>query len=181
MSKIILENQNDLLLKKLLIFYKEDNLKRMLSIINGETNISLRIIDWFTTNYAKKKNTRYETKTNKRFFVYEDYKLKLKAFKKQRFDPFCRWSRIRIPYGTNCSIETTIGQLNFFKWALENDLLKYIKENYSLIENDMNTNNSFSRSKKQYLKNTRKKREELSESGNKCINREEIMVSIKFK
>ena len=56
-----------------------------------------------------------------------DYKLKLKAYSKRRFDPFCRWDRITIPYKGDNSIQTTIGQLNFFKWALENDVIKYIE------------------------------------------------------
>jgi len=35
-------------------------------------------------------------------------------------------------------IQTTIGQLNFFKWALEMDVIHYIEENYKDIETDMN-------------------------------------------
>ena len=47
--------QNEILLNKLMIYYNENkNLNRMLNIINGESKISLRIIDWFATNYAKK-------------------------------------------------------------------------------------------------------------------------------
>ena len=47
--------QNSLLLDKLLKFYDQDNnLDNMLKIINGESSISLRIVDWFATNYAKK-------------------------------------------------------------------------------------------------------------------------------
>ena len=49
--------QNDLLLKNLLVFYNtddNDNLDNMLRIITGESKISLRIVDWFATNYAKK-------------------------------------------------------------------------------------------------------------------------------
>ena len=48
------ESQNDLLLNKLMLFYNaDDNLNKMLCIINGESKISLRIVDWFSTNYAK--------------------------------------------------------------------------------------------------------------------------------
>jgi len=61
---------------------------------------------------------------------------------------FCRWERIQIPYGKDSSIETTIGQLNFFKWALENNIIDYIENHYQEIEEDMNNNNSLSRSKK---------------------------------
>ena len=57
--------QNDLLLENLKEFYKEkDNLTRMISVINGESKISLRIVDWFVTNYAKKYFTVYDTSIN---------------------------------------------------------------------------------------------------------------------
>ena len=67
---------------------------------------------------------------NNRFKVYNDYKLKLKAYSKKRFDPFCRWDRITIPYKQDSHIQTTIGQLNFFKWAIENNVIHYIEQNY---------------------------------------------------
>jgi hypothetical protein len=136
--------QNNLLLNNLLKFYaQDDNMDYMLRIINGESKISLRIIDWFATNYAKKYYTLYSIhNTGRRFKVYVDYKLKLKAYSKKRFDPFCRWDRINVPYKDDKYIQTTIGQLNFFKWALENDVIRYIEENYANIEKDMNNRNS---------------------------------------
>lgn len=177
--------QNNLLLNSLLQFYNngENNLNTMIKIINGESNISLRIIDWFVTNYAKKYYTIYEIDDNKRFKVYNDYKLKLKAYSKKRFDPFCRWERIIIPYDKDKNMETTIGQLNFFRWAIENKILNYILENYSKIEADMNNNNSTSRKKKEtldYNTKTRKKREELSVSACKCIKKETVKIIVKF-
>ena len=80
--------QNDVLLNKLLEYYKlnDKNMDKMLSIINGESRISLRIVDWFVTNYAKKHYTVIEVKENQRFKVYVDYKLNLKAYSKMRFD-----------------------------------------------------------------------------------------------
>jgi hypothetical protein len=120
----------------------------MLRIINGESRISLRIIDWFATNYAKKYYTVYTIPdSDRRFKVYVDYKLKLKAYSKKRFDPFCRWERITVPYKDGKYIQTTIGQLNFFKWALENNVIRYIEENYANIEKDMNNRNSTSKKK----------------------------------
>ena len=60
-----LHTQNDLLMKNLMDFYKEkDNLKKMMHIINGESKISLRIVDWFVTNFAKKYYTVYELDTS---------------------------------------------------------------------------------------------------------------------
>jgi len=177
------KTQNELLLNKLLSYYKDsNNLDTMLSIINGDSKISLRIVDWFATNYAKKNYTVYNNLQNNRFKVYNDYKLKLKAYSKRRFDPFCRWDRITIPYKENTLIQTTIGQLNFFKWALENNVIKFIEENYSAIEQDMNLRNSTSKRKE--LTNpqtkTRKKREELSISATKSIKKEDVEIIVEF-
>ena len=189
--------QNDLLLKNLIIFYKtydldgiynpNNNLDKILKIITGETKISLRIVDWFATNYAKKYYTLYviegaNDNVTRRFKVYDDYKLKLKAYSKKRFDPFCRWERISIPYKNGTYIETTIGQLNFFKWTLENKVIDYIEQNYSDIETDMNNRNSTSKRKEIITDNskTRKKREELSISATKSIKKEKVEIIVQF-
>ena len=194
-----LHTQNDLLMTNLMEFYKEtSHLQKIISIINGESKTSLRIVDWFVTNYAKKFYTVYEIplirngKTmSSRFKVYNDYKLKLKAYSKKRFDPFCRWERISIPYNENNYMETTIGQLNFFKWAIENKIIEYIHDHYKEIEEDMNNRNSISKRNKSEkdeitLSNngdaskTRKKREELSVSACKCIKKENIKIVVSF-
>ena len=179
--------QNDLLLNNLMDFYKKENyLDKMLKIITGESKISLRIVDWFATNYAKKYYTLYTIEDDfgnlKRFKVYFDYKLKLKAYSKRRFDPFCRWERINIPYKGEKFIETTIGQLNFFKWAIENKVIEFIEENYETIEKDMNTRNSTSKRKELKIDNTktRKKREELSISATKSIKKEDVEIVVQF-
>jgi hypothetical protein len=84
-------------------------------------------------------------------------------------------------------METTIGQLNFFKWAIENKIIDYIQDNYSQIELDMNARNSTSK-KNQSIDSivestdgkTRKKREELSVSACKCIKKENVKIIVKF-
>lgn len=176
--------QNDILLNKLLEYYKKDknvNMDKMLNIINGESHISLRIVDWFATNYAKKHYTVYGVnENNPRFKVYIDYKLNLKAYSKRRFDPFCRWQRITVPYNEEKYIQTTIGQLNFFKWALENKVVDYIEKNYSEIETDMNSRNSTSKRKTGNPQKTRKKREELSASASRSIKREDVEIVVGF-
>jgi hypothetical protein len=155
----------------------------MLKIINGDVNISLRIVDWFTTNYAKKYYTVYDLQNGKRFKAYLDYKLKLRSYSKKRFDPFCRWDRISIPYKNDTHLQTTIGQLNFFKWAFENDVIKYIETNYDAIEKDMNSRNSTSKRKQVAASGTqkiRKQREELSISAAKSIKKEDVQIVIQF-
>lgn len=174
--------QNNLLLNTLNEFYQKDNnIDKMLSIINGQSKISLRLVDWFVTNYSKKHFVIYNL-NNSRFKVYDDYKLKLRAYSKKRFDPFCRWDRISIPYKENARIQTTIGQLNFFKWALENNIVDYIEHHYEDIEKDMNARNSSSKKNKKELvdSKTRKKREELSISATKSIKKETVEIVVKF-
>jgi hypothetical protein len=183
MTTVNYTTQNELLLNNLMDFYKDEtNLTRMLKIITGDSKISLRIVDWFATNYAKKYYTLFTIDGIRRFKVYYDYKLKLKAYSKKRFDPFCRWDRISIPYKNDTCIETTIGQLNFFKWAIENQVINYIEENYDTIEKDMNNRNSTSKRKETITDNskTRKKREELSVSATKSIKKEEVEIVVKF-
>ena len=183
MTTVNYTTQNELLLNNLMDFYKDEtNLTRMLKIITGDSKISLRIVDWFATNYAKKYYTLFTIDGDRRFKVYYDYKLKLKAYSKKRFDPFCRWDRISIPYKNDTCIETTIGQLNFFKWAIENKVINYIEENYDTIEKDMNNINSTSKRKETVIDNskTRKKREELSVSATKSIKKEEVEIVVKF-
>tara|TARA_B100000575_G_C22687425_1_gene417255 strand:- start:26 stop:592 length:567 start_codon:yes stop_codon:yes gene_type:complete len=182
-----LTTQNSLLLNNLMKFYNtNNNLDKILSIINGESHISLRLIDWFATNYSKKNFTVYQLKKDNnqtvRFKVYIDYKLKLKAYSKKRFDPFCRWERIQIPYKDNSFIQTTIGQLNFFRWVLENKVLDYIVKHYDEIIQDMNNRNSTTKNRKckSGIK-TRKTREELSVSASKSIKKENVEIVVSFK
>ena len=191
------QTQNELLLTNLLEFYKkDDNMERLMQIINGESIVSLRIIDWFVTNFAKKNFTVYSIPAKnrcstvingeenmERFKVFHSYKLELKAYSKVRFDPFSRRERIMIPYTNDTCLTTTIGQLNFFKWAIENQVLEYIEKNYNEIENDMNSRNSISKKNVEELdtdNKTRKKREELSVSACKTIKKESVKIVVKF-
>ena len=185
MSKLY-STQNDLLMKNLMAFYdKNNNLDKILKIINGESQISLRLIDWFATNYSKKNFTVIEHIKEEKIIrtkVYVDYKLKLKAYSKKRFDPFCRWERINIPYKNDSYIQTTIGQLNFFRWALENKILECIEKNLTKINNDMNSRNSTAKNRKDKKTiKTRKKREELSISASKSIKKEQVEIIVDFK
>ena len=180
--------QNDLLMQRLVAYYSAEDFVRLdtvLSILNGEAHISLRIVDWFVTNYAKQKFVVYSLKNGNRFKVYADYKLRLKSYSKKRFDPFCRWDRVNIPYRAGQMIQTTIGQLNFFKWALENEIIEYIENHYDEIEKDMNARNSTSRNRSTVVctkprNNTRKRREELSVSATKSVKKEEVEIVVTF-
>ena len=142
----MIEKKQDLLLKSLLKFYKcDDHLKQLVNIIKSNNGISLRIIDYLCTNYAKKCDVMYYIDRKRPFNLYLQYRSQLKAYSKMQFDPFRRHERITIPipeYLIETKVlETTVAQLNFFKWAIENKVIKYLSDPNILksVEKHMNT------------------------------------------
>ena len=137
---------DNLLKQELTDFYSgTDFLKRMSAIINGK-RLSLRLLDWFVCNYSKEYFTIFRMKRgeteNVRFIVYIDYKTNLDIYSKKRFAPFCRHDRVYVPYDEENYMETTIGQLNFFRWVFKNKILEYIEANYDDIKRDMDARNT---------------------------------------
>jgi hypothetical protein len=178
---MIIEKKNDILMFKISNYYNSDNINYLIKILNNSFQISLRIIDWFVTNYSKKNNINW-TINNDRFVVYINYKSQLKAYSKKNFDPFCRRERIYFYYNKTDYIITTIGQLNFFKWAIENNIIEYIKENYNIIEKDMQNSlkkNYFKKGEKDEKKE--RKRRELSISCIKTIKKNYNKTLLSFK
>jgi len=180
-------NKNILLMDKITKFFSiTENKNILINILNNKYNISLRIIDWFVTNYCKKYNI-FWINNEDRFVVYLNYKLQLKAYSKKLFDPFCRRERIYFNYDTDNDTDndnkekkyliTTVGQLNFFKWMIENNIINYIIKNYENIESDMHNT-----IKDECIKtNKHNKRRELSKSATKTINKNSTKIVIKFE
>ena len=174
-------NKNLLLMDNINKYFSiRENKNILINILNNKYNISLRIIDWFVTNYCKKYNIFWINKEN-RFVVYLNYKLQLKAYSKKLFDPFCRRERIYFNYMDENEdnqekkyLITTVGQLNFFKWMIENNIIDYIIKNYENIESDMHNT-----IKNECFKNN--KRRELSKSATKTINKNSTKIVIKFE
>ena len=135
----MIKDKKDILLPGLYEFFKETiNINEMLPIIMGESKISIRVLDWFVTNYAKDKvKKENNTLDNKTFNVHIDYKSQLKGYKKKLFDPFCRKKRIPFYYDKEKYVITTIGQLNFFKWAISKKIIEYVTNNFDKIYKDM--------------------------------------------
>ena len=154
-----IESKEDLLLYSLIKFYSEGiNMTIIKSIVEQQTTISLRVLDWFVTNYSKKFNVFIDKS------VYLDYKRQLKGFSKKQFDPFCRRQRIFIQFNTPLTTKTesikfeiirvpkhekdlwkkkknglltTVGQLNFFRWCIKEKIINYVFEKLDKIELDM--------------------------------------------
>uniref|UniRef100_A0A6C0K077 Uncharacterized protein n=1 Tax=viral metagenome TaxID=1070528 RepID=A0A6C0K077_9ZZZZ len=132
--------KQELIISSLQKFYaNRADMGEILELLQGTSQISLRLIDWFVTNYAKQHNTSYII-NNQEFLVYMNYKSQLKAYSKKLFDPFCRRERIMFQLQNQESFLTTVGKLNFFRWALEKGIIDFIKLNLPKIEKEMNTN-----------------------------------------
>ena len=165
-----IQTQEQWVLYRLERFYENENLKRVRSILHGESRLSLRLIDWFVTNYAKKYNISYLTKGGKHIVVYLAYKSHLKAYSKKMFDPFCRWKRIKFH-----EMDTTVGQLNFFEWAIRDEILDYIELHHDEIHADMDT-----RLHEEKQSDSPRKRHELSRSATNSLKRHDVRITVKF-
>jgi hypothetical protein len=131
----------------------------MIDIIEGRSNISLRILDWFVTKYSKKK-IDYGNKDTEIFDVRISYKSQLKSYKKRYFDPFRRRKKFIYYFNdgkNDNSISTTLGQLNFFKWAVANNVIGYVEKNLKHISKEMNSSNKEEKKKKDIKLNDIKK------------------------
>lgn len=154
----MVNNCHNLLLSSLSTYYKKhaSNRKTLKEIIEGQSLLSLRIIDWFVTHYARtyqiiywidtEKNIYYDSYPNnvnnihlRKFHLYMEYRAQLQSYTKLFFDPFRRHERITFILETEPlnSIETTVGQLNFFRWAFQNFVFTYILDHLQIIEEKM--------------------------------------------
>ena len=180
-----ISSKKDLLMQSLINFFtNREYLDQVIPIITGKSKISLRILDWFVTNYSKKNNTHFQVEDInskvKNFIVYLDYKAQLKAYSKKSFDPFCRRERISFIDHDNKELITTVGQLNFFRWGIENNILSYINENFDVIETDMNNSLRNLYKKKDGEEKNRRKRTELSISATKTVNKHNVSIIVQF-
>lgn len=176
MATTEIRTQEQWVLHRLEGFYSiENRLETLRAILDGKTSISLRILDWFVTNYAKMNNISYVSTSGKHVIIYLLYKSHLKAYSKKMFDPFCRWNRIDFH-----GMSTTVGQLNFFAWVMEDGILDYILEHRDEIHADMEARMGASSTKEEKSVGTRKKRHELSHSATKSLKRHDVNVTVSF-
>lgn len=166
-----MENRSQKLLTSLKEYYKDvEKLKLMENIIHAHPNsnkVSLRLVDWLVTNYSKSHNVVYYV-NDIPFNVHQSYKNMLKAYSKKLFDPFRRHTRVYIDctFQSNKLLETTVAQLTFFKWAIDNNVLGYAMEYKDAIKKDMdaNTKHRMNNGKLPPDSKNKIKRKELSKS-----------------
>ena len=96
-------------------YFKENQWMELISKINqGESPITLRLLDIQVQNH-------------------ENYKSALGTYSKKYFDPFRRSCKFDYEYSNNKFINTSIGQLNFFRYAIESNFLQKIMNENNII------------------------------------------------
>ena len=141
---------------------ERDLAKKMVDIINAESIISLRVLEWVVTK-SNKKSINIKINNNEYFSINIMYKAQLKSYKKKNFDPFRRDKKFYYKYDIrdeNKKVLTTLGQLNFFKWAISNGIIDYVEKNYEDINRLMINYNKEEKIKKTE-KDKKKKKVEI--------------------
>lgn len=129
--------KQELIVSSLQRFYAQHPDKdEIIGLLDGTSTMSLRLVDWFVTNYSKQESISYIL-NGQEFLVYNNYKSQLKAYSKKLFDPFCRRERIVFQIPNYPAFVTTVGKLNFFRWAIEKGVMNYIKMNMKSLEDKM--------------------------------------------
>ena len=170
------DTKNELLLNSLMNYFDNKiNMTTLVEVLQDRSLASLRMIDWFVTKYSKQYNISYII-DDKLFNVYMNYKSQLKAYSKKQMDPFCRRERIILKKHGN-EIITTIGQMNFFRWAIEHRIIKFIYENYDEINKLMKVDNKIKKVNKQSLS---RKKSHIPISNKKSFTREKSHTILRF-
>lgn len=120
-------------------FFDEGTMVRMLvPIAKASFDVSLRLLDYCCTNYAKKTRVVICEKGTAvhLFSLYKDW---LRHYRRRCFDPFRRRERISFQNPSNPAewLDTTVAQLNFLRWADIYKIIPYVRRNMQTIEQDM--------------------------------------------
>ena len=126
----------------------DDNIiYKIIDIINRKSKISLRLIEWVVSKYSQNHVIEIYSYDGSPMNIYNSYHIKTKVYEKKYFDLFRRVNVITYKFknNDNMKIETTISQLNFFKWLLENNIFWYIEENRDKLSKLMSSDNAIER------------------------------------
>ena len=116
---------------------------------------------------------------DKGFNVHISYKAQLKSYKKRYFDPFRRRKKFKYYFDKEekISLCTTIGQMNFFKWAFSNDVISYVNDNYMNISKAMVNTNKLDKTRKLKEKKDKKSKDLSSKSDDVSIKQNGIKIN----
>ena len=130
-------------------FYKEnpEYLEFVRTVACGRADtISLRILDWLVTSYAKRHKVVI-VHNQTAIHLHSEYKCFLASHSKRLFDAFRRRKRVHVAEDGTVDRDpdennepyfvSTVAQLVFFHWAHQRGVIKYAEENVHSIEDDL--------------------------------------------
>lgn len=134
-------------------YVTDDAIEHLIEQTTSSRNIiSLRLLDWFVTNYSKKNQTSWVIRDKYGDHVviqaHQQYVIELGNWRRILFDPFQRRNRINFRSRDGSWHTTTVAQLNFLKFANYTGIYDYVSLHRVQIEEDMNRT---SKSKKQRI------------------------------
>lgn len=139
-----IEAKQELLMKRVSAFFADEvHFAALLPLLEQTAVVSLRLLDYLVTNFAKKTPVYLDVCRHGRLETVDlflDYKAQLKAFSKRSFDPFCRRERVLWVCESDPQRRqflTTPAQLNFFRWCIEMRLCEWVQEHNAEVERDM--------------------------------------------
>lgn len=136
----------------------------LLQVVRQTFPISIRLVDWFVTNYTKENAVHYvitsDDGSSRVFDVHLDYCSVLRALGRNGFDPFRRGIRSIVTLPDETSIETTVAQISFWHWAHKNRVLEHLKSQIHVVEKHM----SLQLEKGKERKRKNKRRSELTKT-----------------
>lgn len=101
---------------------------------------SFRLIEYFVRVYAAHFNLRTKRRDEeKEVFLKQEFEQQRKVFKKKRFDCFRRnrkWMEPFVVVYEGHRFETNVGQLQFFKFFIENGGYDYLREHHEEVLED---------------------------------------------
>ncbi len=103
----------------------------LIPIISGAHRVSIRIMDWYVTNFTLAHGTSWKwedprSKESRVFSVHLEYGTTLNSNGRLLFDPFRRGPRVLFKGANDMTHESTLGQLFFWQWATRYGVLDAI-------------------------------------------------------
>ncbi len=155
------------------------------NVNKSNTKLSLNLLEWLVINYSKHHGVIYSIFKNgkaKSIFLWIEYEAALDGNNKKSFDFFQRNPRdkkkkkikktINLEYGESKYLKTSVAQLNFFRWAIKNGVIDYLKKHLDEIYNDM---------KKRGKKHKKKTKKPLSISVSKTLGVHKVRLKVTLK
>ena len=148
-------------------WYDDEQVRSLLvPVVTQTSDVSLRVLDWFVTNYTKR--YRILTAGDESGFntIATLYKHWLRHYRRKLFDPFRRRERIffRNPDNRTTILCTTCAQANFLKWAETYGVLRQARHCLAEVEADMLVTLQAARQRKLTEEDKPRKRTELTPS-----------------